>query len=275
MTRRSLIVAIMLHAVPLFAFANNEPPLNDQDASVLKEAVSAYRKGEHSGAVKVADPLAARGHFAAQYLMGVALANADLKERNIDGAVEWLEKAAAQGFVPAMRDLGHLNLLYRPRGDAAKAGRWYEAAASRGDALSQQMVGILRLYGLGLTRDWATAYMWITLASKAGDDPENVRLSENLLKKLRTVLPTKDLAKGEAMAKDWKPAAENASADHGVLAKMAAEFQAAGAQDVNARMHMASAPQLRFGAIVGDILKMDPVFAALLYPVGGLVGLGK
>lgn len=39
--------------------------------------------------------------------------------------------------------------------------------------------------------------------------------------------------------------------------------------------HMATSSQLRFGALVGEVLRLHPVFAALLSPTGGLVGAGN
>lgn len=39
--------------------------------------------------------------------------------------------------------------------------------------------------------------------------------------------------------------------------------------------HMASSSQLRFGALVGEVLGLHPVFAALLSPTGGMVGAGN
>jgi TPR repeat protein len=271
-------LATMFIAVSVAAFAQDRADV----AATLGSAAIAYDKGDHSQAVQLGLGPAEAGHPAAQYLVGSAIANRGapfanpgLPAQQADDANGWLEKAANQGIVPAMRDAGHLNLLYRGVPNVALAAKWYQAAASLGDAEAQQMLGLLHIYGLGVPKDATTAIAWLSLSADRAKDQEQRGLSLQLLKALRSKLQDAQLREAEQVAKRWVPQttsgfAESINADIRVVEK-ARESRTA-KQEVEAQKHMASLPQLRFGRLVGGILSLDAVFGALLYTRGGLVG---
>jgi TPR repeat protein len=85
---------------------------NSHTAAQMRSAVEAYEKSDFQRVIQIVRPMAQSGNVSAQYLLGSALANDERPPRKGVEANVWLGKAAAQGYVPAMRDLGHLNLLY-------------------------------------------------------------------------------------------------------------------------------------------------------------------
>ena len=73
-------------------------------------------------------------------------------------AVEWYEKAAAQGLPVAQGELGsmhHMGLGVKQ--DYAKAKEWYEKAAANGWAKAQYSLGLMYYKGLGVEQDYAKA----------------------------------------------------------------------------------------------------------------------
>ena len=49
--------------------------------------------------------------------------------------------------------------------DAAEAGRWYRRAADGDDVRAQYQLGQMYFDGTGVTRDYASAYVWFSLAA--------------------------------------------------------------------------------------------------------------
>lgn len=79
-------------------------------------------------------------------------------------ALGWLEKAAAQGFLPSQKELAEIFYFGAEdvKMDKAKAKQWALLAANQGDADSQNMMGIL-------TRDNPPeSALWFEKAAKAG-----------------------------------------------------------------------------------------------------------
>ena len=74
-----------------------------------------------------------------------------LNEQGYDGT-DWLKKAAAQGYIPAMEDLGdHYDATENP----AAALEWYEKAATAGNARAAWKLGdLLQPYASEQAHDW-------------------------------------------------------------------------------------------------------------------------
>lgn len=227
----------------------------------VHEALALHMSGAISDTISAAKAHAERGDILAQYLLGSAFANSrDVK--NFAAAEKWLRLCADKGLVPAMRDLGHLNLLYK--GDGSKwdeALSWYKLAATRGDHESQQVLGILNAK---VINDPAQAYVWLTL-SEATSDEEARNLSKTILNELRKSMSAAALKEGEILASQKKAATV-------VITK--SELGDLRSRPVIDK-YMASNPQLRFGSFSGDLLGLNLVFGALLYPAGGLIGKGS
>ena len=149
---------------------------------------------------------AEKGDAAAQYELGVRLADGRDLDRDTKTAIIWLEKAAKSGLAPAQYRLGALyregkgvtanntraqewfkkaaqsgnaramhNLaVVMAEGaggapDYAAAGEWFRQAAEYGIKDSQYNVAILYARGLGVPQDLGAAYKWFDAASQQGD----------------------------------------------------------------------------------------------------------
>ena len=135
---------------------------------------AAYKRGDDKTAVRLLLPLAIVGDAEAQFLIGSNSA--------FDGeARRWLGKAAEQGHAEAQ-------FQYGKRIGGVEGYRWYEKAAAQGHAEAQKFfadtkkaaeqgftaaqtkLGIMYVLGLGVPKDYVTAYMWLNLAATQGDE---------------------------------------------------------------------------------------------------------
>ena len=98
-----------------------------------EDADAAYARGDHAGALKIYQALAAQGLAPAQFNLGV------------------------------MHDFGQ-----GVAKDPVQAIRWYRAAAAQGHGGAQFNLGGMYFDGLGVAQDHVRSYVWFTLAAAAG-----------------------------------------------------------------------------------------------------------
>jgi uncharacterized protein len=113
---------------------------------------------------------AADGDVYAQNQVGIASVLAVNPAVDTKSAVQWFEKAARKGYLPAQVNLGVLNEngWGTPRNYAA-ALYWFHRAADQRYPRAYYNLGILYLQGLGVRRDLAEAAKYFELGAKAGD----------------------------------------------------------------------------------------------------------
>ena len=144
------LVVTATQAAPAEVRHTNQPaPLLDR--YVLAQTTEAARKGDAKS----------------QLILGDAYMNGDggLTPSSAEG-LAWYEKAARQGYTPALRRLGY---VYRngegvERNDAV-ALQWYLKAAELGDSHAQWIVGLM--YGIAGNKQ--EAYFWSLLATRRGN----------------------------------------------------------------------------------------------------------
>ena len=112
---------------------------------------------------------AAQGNAMAQHNLGVLYANGNGVPQDYVMARQWYEKAAAQGYAGAQNNLGW---LYRygsgvPQ-DYAMARQWYEKAAAQDNVEAQHSLGVLYQNGWGVPQDYAMARQWYEKAAAQG-----------------------------------------------------------------------------------------------------------
>ena len=126
-------------------------------------------------AVEWYEKAAAQGNAIAQNNLGLCFANGTGVTKDERKAVEWYEKAAVQGFATAQTILG----LCFANGtgvtkDERKAVEWYEKAATQGYANAQNNLGICFERGTGVAKDGRKAVEWFEKAAAQGlADAEN------------------------------------------------------------------------------------------------------
>jgi TPR repeat protein len=177
----------------------------------LKEAGTAFDRGDYQGAIRLLVPLADAGDVSAQatlgamYLTGLGVAKDESK------AAYWTRMAAEAGNVKAQANLGLIYLYGRavPQDDA-EAARWLKKAAIQGNAGAQSSLGVLFLEGRGVEKNYAGAKALFSSAIKGGE----VGAANNLAKMIEQGLGQPPdvkaaLALYEIAAKFGDPAAQN------------------------------------------------------------------
>lgn len=93
-------------------------------------------------------------------------------------AVKWFEKAATQGNAAAQSNLGLC--YYYGTGveqDSAEAVKWFQKAAEQGFATAQNNLGVCYKVGSGIEKDEAEAFEWFRKASRQSNDWGQYNLS--------------------------------------------------------------------------------------------------
>ena len=122
------------------------------------KAEELYRKASDGGSALGKQYLFELG-AEAQYRNGVKFLEGKDVEQDFKAALLWFEKAAAQGNVPAMEQLGFMH----ERGlgcevDIKSAKEWYEKAVEKGDAAAMVALGQMYFRGYdGIEKDYAKA----------------------------------------------------------------------------------------------------------------------
>ena len=85
-------------------------------------------------------------------------------------AVNWLNRAAEQGYVGSMNNLAYLyENGYGVAQDLKTACRWYREAAEKNVAKAQSNLGLMYQEGSVVPRDFVEAYKWFKLSALQGD----------------------------------------------------------------------------------------------------------
>lgn len=168
----------------------------------MAEAMSAYRQADYAEAARQMRPLAESGDAKAQFWLGRLHAGGRGVPKDHRQAMRWFERAGGQGHVMAQLSLG---VMYekgysRKHGyDAAMA--WYRKAALQGNDAAQFNLGRMYRLGHGVLQDFVLAYQWFAIAAAQGNET-----ARRWRDKAAQLMGPADLAKAEALVRDWKPA---------------------------------------------------------------------
>lgn len=112
---------------------------------------------------------ATNGDAEAQYRLGKAYFDGHTLPKNNREAVNWLRKAAEQGYPKAQAGLGTMYArgLGVPQ-DRVEAAKWFRKAADQGLAVAQNQLGVLYAEGKGVERNWDHAMVWFQRAAAQG-----------------------------------------------------------------------------------------------------------
>ena len=148
----------------------------DDDTAQCDRAADPLHPGNYNVSAEIYLKIAAdQGDPVAQNTYGNTL-----NEQGYDGT-DWLKKAAAQGYIPAMEDLGD---HYDATENLGSAVEWYEKAAEAGNARAAWKLGdLLQPYASEQAHDWyqkAAAGGELRAALRLGDyyrerDPAKAR----------------------------------------------------------------------------------------------------
>ncbi|HEX4767169.1 MAG TPA: hypothetical protein VH414_12940 [Lichenihabitans sp.] len=182
--------------------AADKPPLQARPGNPFLAGLANGVAGLPEGLKSLADA----GDAAAEYEVGLRLAEGRSVARDPKAAADWLQKAAAQGLAPAQYRLGsayekgigvardpamamtlygraaeagniramHNLAVMAAEGavgkpDYAKAATWFGKAAELGVRDSQFNLAILYARGLGIEQNLGKSYLWFAVAAAQGD----------------------------------------------------------------------------------------------------------
>jgi TPR repeat protein len=110
---------------------------------------------------------AAKSNLVAQSYLGLLLLTVEDTAPNRTLGYALLKSAAAQGFLPAMNELGYIDLFgkYGAQHNAPNGIYWLREAAEKGFADAQQQLAICYEHGYGVRIDFSEVYKWAKLAA--------------------------------------------------------------------------------------------------------------
>lgn len=141
----------------------------------VKAGVDAWGRGEYEGAVKQWRDPALKGDADAQFNMGQAYKMGRGVKTDLNVALDWYKKAAAQGHLQASDSYGHL-LHYQ--GKIPESLPYLQTSSDRGDPRAQYLLATELFNGVHIQKDWVRAYALMTRASSAGMGPASRSLSQ-------------------------------------------------------------------------------------------------
>lgn len=209
----SLALAISLAAIPA---AQADAQAADVKGENVKGGVDAWSDGDYEGAIRLWQPLAAKGDADAQFNLAQAYKMGRGVPMDLTHAEELYGKAAAQGHVQAADAYG---VLLFQRGERARALPYIEASAARGDARAEYILGIGHFNGDIVKKDWVRAYALVSLAQQEG-----LPQATNALAQMDQHIPLADRQKSVPLAQQIAGQAQanrqrlNASAELGTRA---------------------------------------------------------
>ena len=158
MAFQSDILKLALAAVALTACAM--PATAD-----TKAGVDAWSRGAYEDAVKAWRKPASEGDAEAQFNLGQAYKLGRGVKSDLDIALDWYRKAAAQGHLLAADSCGHL-LHYQQK--IPQALPFLIASSDRGEPRAQYLLATELFNGVHISKDWVRAYALMTRASSSG-----------------------------------------------------------------------------------------------------------
>jgi len=123
-------------------------------------------------------------------------------------AFAWYRKAAEHGSAAGQRAVG--DFYRKGRGttaDLTEAARWYRLAADRDDVRAQHELGQLYFTGTGVARDYESAYVWFALAASQAPLPDNRKALLELRNIAAARMTPDQVAAAERRLASWKPRA--------------------------------------------------------------------
>ncbi|MDH3738949.1 MAG: sel1 repeat family protein [Alphaproteobacteria bacterium] len=162
-------------------------------------ARSLYRAERFPEALNYIRLAAAQGYAPAERNLGHGFYRGKILPLNDALAVRWFRKAAEKGHALAQYDLG--KMYERGHGisqDNAQAANWYRKAAEQMFTLAQFSLAYLYQAGSGVPKDRVQGLMWFTIAARLGDsDADRIR------ELAAFSMSPDDVAKAESMASEW------------------------------------------------------------------------
>ncbi len=131
----------------------------------FQEGWNAYYRGDYATALKELQPIAQKGHPAAQINLGIMYEEGQGVPQDYAEALKWYRRAVRQDYAEGQFRLGGMYAAGKgvPQ-NTAEAVKWYRQAAAQRDTEAMQVLGIIHFKGQGVAKDPIQAFMWYELA---------------------------------------------------------------------------------------------------------------
>ena len=187
----TLVHTLVLLALALLAPATCTQAAEDQTApltaSEWQDIIGNFSKGleslkQASGQAQEISDLkrkAAAGDSAAQCRLGFKYLNLKGEEflrRDITEALDWLQKAGAQGNGRAQYYLGKLYSAESDQQDIPKAIDFFRRGTTNGDSWAQGALGYCYQHGVGVKKDCSEAFNFYMKSANSGNPDAQTRL---------------------------------------------------------------------------------------------------
>jgi uncharacterized protein len=198
MAVRSHLLKIALAALTLSTIASPA-------AADVELGVNAWSRGEYETAVKQWRDPALKGDADAQFNMGQAYKMGRGVKTDLNVALDWYKRAAAQGHLQASDSYGHL-LHYQ--GKVPEALPYLKTSSDRGDPRAQYLLATELFNGITIQKDWVRAYALMTRASSAG-----LAAASNSLSQMDQYIPLEQRQAATVLAGELEQRANKARTD--------------------------------------------------------------
>jgi len=201
-------------------------PFSLRSAAVTGNAIAQYevatrlaqgqkKDRDYESSFKWFSHSAAQGYPPAQYRLGALYERGLGTEKDINRARIWYRRAAENGNVKAMHNLAVLLTgSNNSSPDYSTAAHWFEMAANYDLKDSQFNLAILYENGLGVRKNPAAAYKWVSLSALSGD-PEAQKRKAAL--KMALVPEVAEIV--DQSLQQWKPKTAKIEANEVVIPK--------------------------------------------------------
>lgn len=144
---------------------------------------------------------AKNGSAEAQWAVGLKHAG----DSNYSTTAYWWKLAAAQGYMPALYNLGH---LYRdgygvPQ-DYAEAAKLLAQAAQQGFFEAQIEIGEMYQEGEGVPQDFVQAHFWFNVAGAKAVTEFDRKRATQAREAIAEKMSGEQIATAQRLARDWK-----------------------------------------------------------------------
>tara|TARA_B100001057_G_scaffold143439_2_gene143131 strand:- start:16 stop:612 length:597 start_codon:yes stop_codon:yes gene_type:complete len=167
-----------------------------------EEGQDMFRRGLYEEAILHWKEAVNAGDVGAAYRLSVEYSNANVVERDLRLAFDYLEVAAAGDDPRGLQDLGALydEGIYGFKQDREKAAQLYLRAASMGNSAAMfNAASILEIGEAGVTQDLIEAYKYYVLSRDAGFYP----LAVEALMDISSQMTPEEIAEAEMRAEQF------------------------------------------------------------------------
>ena len=162
----------------------------------VKDGVDAWSRGDYAAAIAEWQGPAEAGDPDAQFNMAQAYRLGRGVEANAAKAQGFYERAAANGHLKAADNFG---LMLFQQGQKERAMPYIKAAAGRGDARAQYVLGLAHFNGDMAEKDWVRAYALVSLAQAA-----SLPQAAAALRQMDSYVPIEDRQRAQLLAADLR-----------------------------------------------------------------------